>query len=274
MGLWAVPAATPQAANSGAPLAARHGGPVDLAVANEEKLAEMLKKSGKLRADATPAEAEAAVRAYLKQKAAHTSKEKGELHEYEAKRADVLREKGQKNSILNGKGKKLGQTKKDSVPSVKPEAWNGGKRVDRVLVLLIEYPDFPHNRIQPNETDMYYKDYTREHYEDMIFGGDDGYYAGPNGEKLISVKKSIMKSNQAAAIRSKEKWRAGIRRSIRLNTMAATCRPRMAMTPIRGRLCARRWRRLRKTRASICASLTERIGMIWMATATTASRTA
>lgn len=44
MGLWAVPAATPQAANSGAPLAARHGGPVDLAVANEEKLAEMLKK--------------------------------------------------------------------------------------------------------------------------------------------------------------------------------------------------------------------------------------
>ncbi|MED3664361.1 immune inhibitor A domain-containing protein [Geobacillus stearothermophilus] len=189
MGLWAAPAAAPQAANSGAPLAARHGGPVDLAVANEEKLAEMLKKSGKLRADATPAEAEAAVRAYLKQKAAHTSKEKGELHEYEAKRADVLREKGQKNSILNGKGKKLGQTKKDSVPSVKPEAWNGGKRVDCVLVLLIEYPDFPHNRIQPNETDMYYKDYTREHYEDMIFGGDDGYYAGPNGEKLISVKK-------------------------------------------------------------------------------------
>ncbi|KPC98349.1 hypothetical protein LR69_03469 [Geobacillus sp. BCO2] len=47
MGLWAAPAAAPQAANPGAPLAARHGGPVDLAVANEEKLAEMLKKSGK-----------------------------------------------------------------------------------------------------------------------------------------------------------------------------------------------------------------------------------
>ncbi|KPC98350.1 Immune inhibitor A precursor [Geobacillus sp. BCO2] len=111
------------------------------------------------------------MRAYLKQKAAHASKEKGELHEYEAKRAGALYEKQQENRILNGKGKKLGQAKDHSVPSVKPELWNGGKRVDRVLVLLIEYPDFPHNSIQPNETDMYYKDYTREHYEDMIFGG-------------------------------------------------------------------------------------------------------
>ncbi|AMQ20624.1 immune inhibitor A domain-containing protein [Geobacillus sp. JS12] len=60
----------------------------------------------------------------------------------------------QTNGVLNGKGKKLGQLKTASVPSVKPEPWNGGKRVDRVLVLLIEYPDFPHNNIQPTETDM------------------------------------------------------------------------------------------------------------------------
>ncbi|NNV05881.1 immune inhibitor A domain-containing protein [Geobacillus sp. C56-T2] len=189
VGLWASPAKAPQAANAAAVPAWQHGGPIDFAIANEEKLAEMLKKRGTLRADATPAEAEQAVRDYLRQKAAHMPREKGELYENEKKRAEALQDQLRKNSVLNGKGKKLGQSKTTSVPSVQPEPWNGGKRVDRVLVLLIEYPDFPHNRIQPNETDMYYKDYTREHYEDMIFGGDDGYYEGPNGEKLISVKK-------------------------------------------------------------------------------------
>ncbi|WP_236687326.1 immune inhibitor A domain-containing protein, partial [Geobacillus sp. ZGt-1] len=132
---------------------------------------------------------EQAVRDYLRQKAIHMPRGKGELYDKEAKRAEAMQDGQQTNGVLNGKGKKLGQSKTASVPSVKPEPWNGGKRVDRVLVLLIEYPDFPHNNIQPTETDMYYKDYTREHYEDMIFGGDDGYYDGPNGEKLISVKK-------------------------------------------------------------------------------------
>ncbi|OQP07068.1 protease [Geobacillus sp. 46C-IIa] len=189
IGLWAAPAKAPQAANAAAIPTVKQGGPVDFAIANEEKLAEMLKRNGTLRANATPTEAEQAVREYLRQKAAHMPREKGELYENEKKRAKALQDQQQTNGVLNGKGKKLGQSKTTSVPSVQPEPWNGDKRVDRVLVLLIEYPDFPHNSIQPNETDMYYKDYTREHYEDMIFGGDDGYYEGPNGEKLISVKK-------------------------------------------------------------------------------------
>ncbi|BDG39818.1 immune inhibitor A [Parageobacillus caldoxylosilyticus] len=167
----------------------KQGGPVDLAIANEEKLIEMLKKDGKISANATPAEAEEAVRTYLKEKASDTVKEKGELYKQEAKREKMLQENYQKNRVLNGKGKKLGQSKNTTVPSVQEEAWNGGKRVDRVLVLLIEYPDFPHNSIQPGETDMYYKDYSKEHYYDMIFGDKDGYYEGPNGEKFISVKK-------------------------------------------------------------------------------------
>jgi immune inhibitor A len=188
IGLWAAPAKAPQAANTAAIPAVKQGGPVDFAIANEDKLTEMLKRNGTLRSNATPAEAEQEVRKYLRQKAAHMPRAKGELYEKEKKRTEVLRQKLRTNGVLNGKGKKLGQSKTASVPPVQPEPWNGGKRVDRVLVLLIEYPDFPHNSIQPNETDMYYKDYTREHYEDMIFGGDDGYYEGPNGEKLMSVK--------------------------------------------------------------------------------------
>jgi immune inhibitor A len=190
-GLWSVPSVSAPNVQAKEPAmyAAQLGGPVDLAIANEEKLMEMLKKSGKISANTTPAEAEEAVRTYLKEKVSHTVREKGELYKQEAKREKMLQENYQKNSILNGKGKKLGQSKNTTVPSAQEEAWNGGKRVDRVLVLLIEYPDFPHNSIQPSETDMYYKDYSKEHYYDMIFGDQDGYYEGPNGEKLISVKK-------------------------------------------------------------------------------------
>ncbi|MFP3472543.1 immune inhibitor A, partial [Micrococcus sp. SIMBA_144] len=36
------------------------------------------------------------------------------------------------------------------------------------------------------ESDMYYEDYVKEHYQDMIFG-EDGY-EGPNGENLVSMK--------------------------------------------------------------------------------------
>ena len=191
IGLWNVPNVTAPNVQAKEPAAhtLKQGGPVDLAIANEEKLIEMLKKDGKISANATPAEAEEAVRTYLKEKASDTVKEKGELYKQEAKRENMLQENYQKNRVLNGKGKKLGQSKNTTVPSVQEEAWNGGKRVDRVLVLLIEYPDFPHNSIQPGETDMYYKDYSKEHYYDMIFGDKDGYYEGPNGEKFISVKK-------------------------------------------------------------------------------------
>ncbi|MGG6439592.1 immune inhibitor A domain-containing protein [Saccharococcus caldoxylosilyticus] len=191
IGLWNVPNVTAPNVQAKEPAAhtLKQGGPVDLAIANEEKLIEMLKKDGKISANATPAEAEEAVRTYLKEKASDTVKEKGELYKQEAKREKMLQENYQKNRVLNGKGKKLGQSKNTTVPSVQEEAWNGGKRVDRVLVLLIEYPDFPHNSIRPGETDMYYKDYSKEHYYDMIFGDKDGYYEGPNGEKFISVKK-------------------------------------------------------------------------------------
>ncbi|HZG75347.1 MAG TPA: immune inhibitor A domain-containing protein, partial [Paenibacillus sp.] len=66
------------------------------------------------------------------------------------------------------------------------EPWNGETLTDRVLVLLIEYPDFPANGIAPEETDMYYDEYLKSHYEEMVFG--ENGYVGPNGERLVSMK--------------------------------------------------------------------------------------
>lgn len=193
--LWTVPTnyvGSPEvkaANNDGQIYSYRHGGPVDFALANEDKLIEMLKKEGKIPKNAHRNDAEKVLRNYLKAKAEHVPNEKGQLYAYEAKRHNFLREHHSQNGLVNGGGKKLGQSRDANVPSAQEEAWNGGTRTDRILVVLIEYSDFLHNSIRSDETDMYYNDYSKEHYSEMIFGDKDGYYTGPNGEKLVSVKK-------------------------------------------------------------------------------------
>ena len=193
--LWTVPTSyvgSPEvkaANNDGQIYSYRHGGPVDFALANEDKLIEMLKKEGKIPKNAHRNDAEKVLRNYLKAKAEHVPKEKGQLYAHEAKRHNFLREQHSQNGLVNGGGKKLGQSRDANVPSAQEEAWNGGTRTDRILVVLIEYSDFLHNSIRSDETDMYYNDYSKEHYSEMIFGDKDGYYTGPNGEKLVSVKK-------------------------------------------------------------------------------------
>ncbi|WP_433743881.1 immune inhibitor A domain-containing protein [Falsibacillus pallidus] len=166
-----------------------NGGPVDLAVANQDKLIEMLKKDGVISKNATAEEAEKAVNKFLQKKAKSlqlSGTTEGELKKDQEKVKDKAKENLKKHKgITQGKGNKKGHTK-DNVDKVKEEKFNGTERKDKVLVLMVEYPDFPHNNIGPDESDMYYKDYTQQHYQDMIFG-DDGY-TGPDGQKFISVK--------------------------------------------------------------------------------------
>ncbi|MEH7176325.1 immune inhibitor A domain-containing protein [Neobacillus vireti] len=165
------------------------GAPIDLGIANDERLIEMLKKNGTIAKNATPAEAEKALQKFLKNKAASATKETGQLHKQQKELQSTLKDKLANTGLVNGKGNKLGQAKKNTVNKVTEENWDGALRQDDILVLLIEYPDFPATNITANETSMYYDEYTKEHYEDMLFGGNDGYYDGPNGEKLVSVKK-------------------------------------------------------------------------------------
>ena len=51
---------------------------------------------------------------------------------------------------------------------------------------MVEYSDYKHGQIQPDETSLYYDDYSKEHYQDMLFG--DNGYTGPNGENFVSMK--------------------------------------------------------------------------------------
>ncbi|RLQ98303.1 M6 family metalloprotease domain-containing protein [Falsibacillus albus] len=161
------------------------GGPVDLAIANQDKLIEMLKKSGAIPQNATAAEAENAVNQFLKTKAKQAETgvpDDGQLIKEQEKLQENIKDKMKHQKGGHDKG----SHHKDAVDNVVPEKYNGTERKDKVLVLLIEYPDFPHNQIKPGDTDMYYSDYTQQHYQDMIFG--DHGYKGPDGKNKISVK--------------------------------------------------------------------------------------
>ncbi len=143
----------------------KYGGPADSSVANEEKVIEMLKKEGKIGKDATYEEAHKVFVDYMKEKA------KGNEKIVPSKmQRDLKAKQNQKVQKY-----KFEQSTTDTSP----------KKVN-VLTLLVDFKDYKHNSIEPGETDMYYDEYSNEHFQDMIFG--DNGYKGPNGEDLISMK--------------------------------------------------------------------------------------
>jgi immune inhibitor A len=160
-----------------------HGeGPFDLAIANEERLIEMLKENGDISKNASASEAEKEVQKFLKEKSDGLKEleDDGELKEEKEKLEKKITQNKKKGKGQNNKKKHR------NLDPVKEEFYDGDVREDKVLVVLMEFPDFPHNSIQEDETDMYYDDYVQKHYEDMVFGNRG--YKGPNGEKLVSMK--------------------------------------------------------------------------------------
>jgi immune inhibitor A len=181
LGLFNVAAAPPNV--KAVELSSKFGVTADLALANDERLIEMLKREGKLAKNASPAEAEKALKNYLKAKSQST-KTKDKL----PKALANIKEDDQaiSNGLKNGKGNKLGQAKKNTVDSVNEEVYDGAVRTDKVLVLAIDFPDYGTGSITKEETDMWYEDYPKEHFQDMVFG--DNGYIGPDGKTYVSMK--------------------------------------------------------------------------------------
>ncbi|WP_254434225.1 immune inhibitor A domain-containing protein [Halobacillus sp. Marseille-Q1614] len=197
--------ATSQTAKAAEPVSAKqeekkehaHGqGPFDLAIANEERLIEMLKESGEIPENASPEQAEKALDQFLtkKSEAAKEMENDGELNDEKAKIEEEVNEKLKKDN--KGKAKGKGKKGKKNLTSVVEEEYNGDVRTDNVLVLLIEFPDAPATDITSEDTNMYYDEYVKEHYEDMVFG-DEGY-EGPNGENLVSMKQFYEEQSNGA----------------------------------------------------------------------------
>lgn len=152
-------------------------GTVDLAIANEERLIEMLKKTGKIAANASEEEALKALKEYLQPMAKEYAKDPSQLNKQEKLALGKIKEENKKNGSSKDNNK---------FPGTKPRTWDGSVTKDRILVLLEDFKDYKHSQITPQETDMYYKDYAQKHYQDMIFGNNG--YVGPNGELLMSMK--------------------------------------------------------------------------------------
>lgn len=138
------------------------GGPIDATLADEQGIVKMLKNEGKISSEASAYETHEAYEAYMKEIAKQNdvtlSKEERELQAKQSK------------SLLPA----FNSRRSDEVTKL------------NVLAIMVEYSDYKHGQIQPDETTLYYDDYSKEHYQNMLFG-DDGY-TGPKGENFISMK--------------------------------------------------------------------------------------
>lgn len=162
---------------------------LDLAIVNDEKLIESFIKRGLLSADASDAEKQTFLKNYLAVKGQQTKATESDPLAAKVKAAEAKKQKKFKdfnNGLLNGKGEKNGHLKGNPDP-VKEGTSPGVQKEGKLLTLMVEYSDFVHNQLTPEDTDNYYPDYTPEHFEDMIFG-DKGEFKGPNGEDLVSQK--------------------------------------------------------------------------------------
>ncbi|MFD0826684.1 immune inhibitor A domain-containing protein [Neobacillus sp. M.A.Huq-85] len=167
------------------------GGPFDEGLINEDKVLKLLIKQG------------------IVDKKASLEEQHKQMYDYISKRAEKAEIKGTNQQEIKRVRAKLQEKKKlklkpagalivdkkvnpkvssgKKVGPIQEEKWTGTERKDKVLVLLIDYPDYPHNSIKPEDGSfLYYKDYTQQHYQDMIFG--DNGYSGPDGQNLLSVK--------------------------------------------------------------------------------------
>lgn len=75
--------------------------------------------------------------------------------------------------------------------------YEGAVREDKVLILLVEFEDFKHNNIIKEEGYMYSNDFSKEHYENMLFG--DKPFQLLDGKKFLPLSSS-MKSSPVEAI--------------------------------------------------------------------------
>lgn len=177
------------------PFLGKHtGGPFDIGLVNEDKVLNLLIDQGIVNKNASPQEQQKQMNAYFAKRAAKANV--AGTNQQEVKKIRTKMQEKAKLKVKDAGVPKANKASKRNVSNpitsskidpIKKETWAGPERTDKVLVLLMEYPDAPHSTIKEGDgAVLQYDDYTQEHYQDMIFG-DDGY-VGPNGEKLVSMK--------------------------------------------------------------------------------------
>ncbi|MCL1126000.1 immune inhibitor A domain-containing protein [Shewanella surugensis] len=161
--------------------------PLDMVIADEQRLIDMLKKSGKIAHNASMTEAEVALKSYLKSRQ-QQEKQKRRLQQTSDNsvfdmepKVRQQRKNPHRHPSMDGK---LSSGRQYRPENMVEERYEGETREGRVLAILMEFPDFLHNSILPEDTGMYYDDYNQDHYRQILFG-DNGWIA-PNGHHANS----------------------------------------------------------------------------------------
>ncbi|MCS1351890.1 immune inhibitor A [Mechercharimyces sp. CAU 1602] len=144
---------------------------IDWGIVNEERLADSLQERGLLKKNASQKEIEKAIKEYVGDRKIPQG-------------IDTSTKAGQKAAAGLQRIQEKGKEKIDK------NLFDGGKNnqsayTDNIVLALIEFPDYKHNRLQEDPGYMYTKDFNSSHYEKMMFNKDG--YTTPEGTGVFSV---------------------------------------------------------------------------------------
>ena len=163
------------ACSSSAALAAMETGtPADGALINEQQVLYWLIKRGELAADASEAEQQAAIDAFVSRGRDATFKPAAIELKAEQVRLKQAAQKNSKSAQYVAVNSTV-QADQDITKTVK------------VLAVLVDFPDLPHdaNQLVAGDTDMYYSSYPASHYQQLLFS--ETGFVGPNNQTLQSA---------------------------------------------------------------------------------------
>ncbi|MEZ9199441.1 immune inhibitor A domain-containing protein [Shewanella sp. 10N.286.54.B9] len=139
----------------------------DANIVDKERVLYWLIKRGEVASNASSTEKEQAVEAFI---ARSKGPKRISLQEasFEAARA--------------AKGKPTNKL----VSFAAPQAQSITNKTVKVLAVLVDFPDLPHddNGLSSSDTSMYYSAYPAEHYKNLLFSTNG--YAGPSGQTLMT----------------------------------------------------------------------------------------
>ena len=161
--------------------------PTDIAITNQSKILYWLEQRGELASNATEAEKQQALKTFLGNKTAKPVKLLGEMGKKVAQA---------KQKMLTQTHYPLQQANDASLLTAnKRSAAKPATSQVKVLAILIDFPNlkYDNNGLTASDTDMYYSDYSAEHYQGLLFA--ENGYEGPSGQTLMSAYQYFQKES-------------------------------------------------------------------------------